>query len=333
MMGYASVPADLARGPELTELRTGDLGRVLPDGLIEVVGRRSRFAKVFGLRLDLDEIERHLRAAGMPAACAEVDGSLAVIVERRRHVARARRAVADLCEVPLWVVHATRADIPTTESGKTDHRAVGELATAVVRQAPRRAGGASADDLCELYAGLLGRDRVTPDDSFVGLGADSLSYVELSVRLGERLDRLPRDWHLRTIAELASTTGRTPRRGTSTDPSVILRALTILLIVATHANLLTVVGGAHALLAVAGYNAARFLPRNGLAARRLARTAWRIALPSGLWIGTVALLTSDYRAGHRADGERVRRVGRLDARLAVLVPRGHRLDVARRWRR
>jgi hypothetical protein len=75
---------------------------------------------------------------------------------------------------------------------------------------------------------------------------------------------------------------------------VILRALTILLIVATHANLLTVVGGAHALLAVAGYNAARFLPRNRLAARRLARTAWRIALPSGLWIGTVALLTSDY---------------------------------------
>jgi acyl carrier protein len=295
MMGYATAPANLARGPELTELRTGDLGRALPDGLIEVVGRRSRFAKVFGLRLDLDEIERHLRAAGMPAACAEADGSLAVIVERRRHVARARRAVADLCEVPVWVVHAARADIPTTESGKTDHRAVGELAAGVMRRVPRRAGGASADDLCELYAGLLGRDEVTPDDSFVGLGADSLSYVELSVRLGERLDRLPRDWHLRTIAELASSTARKPRRGTSTDPSVILRALTIFLIVATHANLLTVVGGAHALLAVAGYNAARFLPRNGLAARRLARTAWRIALPSGLWIGAVALLTSDYR--------------------------------------
>ena len=68
---------------------------------------------------------------------------------------------------------------------------------------------------------------------------------------------------------------------------MILRALAILLIVATHANLLTVMGGAHALLAVAGYNAARFLPRHGPAARRLARTAWRIALPSGLWIGTL----------------------------------------------
>ena len=48
---------------------------------------------------------------------------------------------------------------------------------------------------------------------------------------------------------------------------MILRALAIVLIVATHANLLTVVGGAHVLLAVAGYNAARFLPRHGPAAR------------------------------------------------------------------
>ena len=295
MMGYADRPADLARGAELTELRTGDLGRALPGVLFEVVGRCSRFAKVFGLRLDLDEIERHLRSAGMPAACAEVDGSLVLVVERRRHVARARSAAAELCDVPVWVVHAVCADIPTTDSGKTDHRAVAEIARSVLRDAPRPTGGASPDELCALYAGLLGRDDVTPDDSFVGLGADSLSYVELSVRLGERLDRLPRDWHLRTIAELSSATGRRPRRGTSTDPSVILRALAILLIIATHANLLTVAGGAHALLAVAGYNAARFLPRHGAATRRLARTAWRIALPSGLWIGTLALLTADYQ--------------------------------------
>ncbi len=294
MMGYACTPEDLARGAELTELHTGDLGRALPDGLLEVIGRSSRFAKVFGLRLDLDEVERHLTSTGAPGACVEIDGSLVVVVGRRRHLARARRAVADLCSIPLWVVHVVCADVPTTESGKTDHGAVAEIARAVIREAPRRVGGATPDDLCELYAGLLGRD-VTIDDSFVGLGADSLTYVELSVRLGERLERLPRDWHLRTIAELSSSVDKPPSRGTSTDPSVVLRALAIVLIVATHANLLTVMGGAHALLAVAGYNAARFLPRHGPAARQLARTAWRIALPSGLWIGALVVLTSDYQ--------------------------------------
>ena len=293
MMGYARTSADLARGPELTELRTGDLGRPVGDGLFEVVGRRSRFAKVFGLRLDLDEIERHLASSGMNAACAESAGSLVVVVDRRRHLARARRAVAELCDLPLWVVHAVRAQVPVTASGKTDHGAVAALAHEALA-APRQSGGASEAELCELYAGLLSRESVTASDSFVGLGADSLSYVELSVRLGERLDRLPRDWHLRTIAELASSDPGPPRRGTGTDPSVILRALAILVIVATHANLMTVVGGAHVLLALAGYNAARFLPQHGSAARRLARTAWRIALPSGMWIGALVLLTSDY---------------------------------------
>ena len=295
MMGYASAPSDLAKGHELTELRTGDLGRALPGGLLEVVGRSNRFAKVFGLRLDLDEIERHLRSMHLPGACAEVDGSLAVLVEHPDHACRARLAVAELCDVPLWVVHVSDGHIPTTASGKTDHGAVAELARAEVDRAPRHAGGASVDELCELYAGLLGHEVVTPDDTFVGLGADSLSYVELSVRLGERLARLPRDWHLRPIAELASGAGRRTRRGTSTDASVILRAVAIVLIVGTHANLMTVVGSAHVLLAVAGFNAARFLPRHRAAAGRLARSAWRIFLPSFLWIGALVVLTSDYQ--------------------------------------
>ena len=76
MMGYAHGPADLAAGPELTELRTGDLAREVGPGVFEVVGRTSRFAKIFGLRLDLDEIERRLPG---PAACVEIDGALGVI--------------------------------------------------------------------------------------------------------------------------------------------------------------------------------------------------------------------------------------------------------------
>src|SRR5690606_5321492 len=49
MLGYAETPADLARGRDVRELRTGDLGRVDEHGLLHVVGRRSRFAKLFGL--------------------------------------------------------------------------------------------------------------------------------------------------------------------------------------------------------------------------------------------------------------------------------------------
>ncbi|MEO6627011.1 MAG: AMP-binding protein, partial [Aquihabitans sp.] len=51
MMGYAAVEADLASGDNLDELRTGDLARRGTDGLFEVVGRRSRFIKPFGVRV------------------------------------------------------------------------------------------------------------------------------------------------------------------------------------------------------------------------------------------------------------------------------------------
>lgn len=284
MMGYAHAPTDLAQGAELHELHTGDLAREAATGVFEVVGRRARFAKIFGLRLDLDDIERRLP---FPAACVDLDGTLGVMSPSPE----ASQAVADLCNVPTWTVRHAQAEVPLTASGKPDRPAVSAHlgATASVVGGPTNHGS----DVRSLFARLLCRTDVTPDSSFVTLGADSLSYVELSVRLGELIEQLPRDWHRRTVAELESLrtqpTGH-PRRSAwvAVDPTVVLRSVAILLIVGTHANLLTLMGGAHALLAVCGYNAARFLPAGRAPATHLALSAWRIAVPSALWIGALA---------------------------------------------
>jgi acyl-CoA synthetase (AMP-forming)/AMP-acid ligase II len=280
MMGYAHAPADLAGGAELNELHTGDLACEIAPGVFEVVGRRSRFAKVFGLRLDLDEIERKLP---FTAACIEIDGVVGVVSPSPR----AADAVADLCDIPGWSVRDVLADVPLTASGKPDRSGVTALvvkaASTPVSESARRSGVAA------LYEQLLQCD-VTPEDTFVSLGADSLSYVELSVRLGEIVDPLPRDWHRRSIAELdaLTTPDRRRTRGVSVDPTVLLRAVAITFIVGTHANLLGIMGGAHALLAVCGYNAARFLPAGERPAGTLLRGAWHVALPSTLWLGALA---------------------------------------------
>lgn len=278
MMGYAHGPDDLATGPELTELRTGDLAREVGPGVFEVVGRKSRFAKFFGLRLDLDEIERRLSS---PAVCVEVDGTLGVISPDADAGAR----VAELCDIPTWVIRSVVADVPHLSSGKPDRQAATAL---LARGNDARAQPSAPAGVRGLYEQLLQR-HVTAADSFVSLGADSLSYVELSVRLGEIVDPLPRDWHRRSIAELdaLATAGRRRTRGVNVDPTVLLRALAITLIVGTHANLLTIMGGAHALLAVCGYNAARFLPSGVRPAGALLRGAWHVALPSTLWLGTL----------------------------------------------
>lgn len=52
MLGYAERPADLALGATVGALAAGDLARRTPHGLFEIVGRKSRSVKIFGLGLD-----------------------------------------------------------------------------------------------------------------------------------------------------------------------------------------------------------------------------------------------------------------------------------------
>ena len=294
MMGYAEHAADLARGPELTELRTGDLARQADDGLWEVCGRLDRHAKVFGLRLDLARLEV---AAPCPTAVVAVGDVVHAFVDRPRVTDAVRAALVAAGGLPVGAVAVHRVDrIPTTARGKPDLAALRKHAETLARSAPD--GGASADDLRDLLAVTLGRPDAGPDDTFVGLGGDSLSFVEISTQLGQRLGHLPAGWQHLTPRELAATARRRRRLTTPLEIPVVLRALAIVAIVVSHTDLWLLLGGAHVLLAVAGYNLARFtLPVAGRRerVRRIGLSVAALAVPTSLWIGTVGLVTGDYR--------------------------------------
>ena len=123
MLGYADDRAGLGRGDELGGvLVTGDEGRLDGD-VVTVVGRRSRIAKVFGLRFGLDEIERAAAAAGGGAAVAALEGDNAVVlfVEGRAPDACAAlaRSLARSLRLPAAGVHVVGLDeLPRTASGK-----------------------------------------------------------------------------------------------------------------------------------------------------------------------------------------------------------------------
>ncbi|QBR92023.1 AMP-binding protein [Nocardioides euryhalodurans] len=294
MMGYAVAPADLARGPELSELRTGDLAREV-DGLVEVVGRRGRHAKLFGLRLDLDHLER-LVGDDLEVRCVVVDEAFHAFHTRRRGSDRVRAALAEASGLPASAIRVTTLDaLPRTASGKPDLTALAEQARLVDADAEPDDDEVSPEAVRRDYALVLGRPDATTSDSFTGLGGDSLSYVELATRLGRRLGDAPPDWHLRTVDELV--TSSRPRPGVRLDTSVVLRVTAILAIVGTHANLFTVVGGAHLLLAVAGHNFARFQLAAPTRERRLRHglaSLAQLVLPASLWIGAVGLVAGTY---------------------------------------
>ena len=129
MLGYAERPEDLALGRETTELHTGDLARQGLGGLYEIVGRRSRFVKIVGLRVDLGRVERLLADLGLSAAAAGSDDVVVAAVEGGQDLALVAKTLAQDLGVPRAAIqlHSVQA-IPRLGNGKPDYPAILALA-------------------------------------------------------------------------------------------------------------------------------------------------------------------------------------------------------------
>jgi hypothetical protein len=305
MLGYAESVSDLGLGRTVESLRTGDVARRASDGLYELVGRRGRFAKIFGLRIDLQRVEALLTARGVTAFCVGNDDELVMAVEGGEVEAgedsdSVRRLIAQESGLPERAVRICLvASLPRLVTGKPDYRAIEDLArTADLPTVPASAPPpiATAVDLRILFAEILDQSDVTDECSFVSLGGDSLSYVEMSLHLEQALGHLPVGWHTMAIRDLVPTEPPVPRRGRALDTSVALRAIAIVLVVGTHAHLFSVRGGAHLLLGVAGFNFARFhltSAERGERARHLLASITRIVVASVTWIALASLVAPD----------------------------------------
>jgi long-chain acyl-CoA synthetase len=81
MLGYANCKLDLAKGDENCGiLKTGDIAQFDEDGFFYIVGRIKRFIKIFGNRVNLDELEMLLFSNGVESACIGSDNSLIVCI-------------------------------------------------------------------------------------------------------------------------------------------------------------------------------------------------------------------------------------------------------------
>ncbi|UJR54923.1 AMP-binding protein [Dickeya zeae] len=82
-LGYAQCRLDLAKGNEREyRLETGDIARRDEDGYYYIVGRKTRFLKLFGNRINLDDIERLVKEKfpGTECACSGTDDKVYVFV-------------------------------------------------------------------------------------------------------------------------------------------------------------------------------------------------------------------------------------------------------------
>ena len=213
------VPDPYATLPGQRMFRTGDFGKLLPDGSLEYQGRRDQQVKVNGCRVDFAQITAVLlshpavrEAAVHTSAGIQGEYVLVAYVVPQLDVAAQSMLRRHLAErlprymVPGCVIALPR--LPTLPNGKLDRSGLTppdwqQLADAAGFVAPRTS---TEQVLAEIWKEVLERDSVSIHDNFFDCGGHSVLGIRVLARVQDVLEveLLPKTlFEAPTIAELA----------------------------------------------------------------------------------------------------------------------------------
>jgi hypothetical protein len=193
--------AEKAYAEEMRMYKTGDLGRWLPDGTLEFLGRNDFQVKIRGFRIELGEIESRLAEhptvrEAVVVAREDAAGDKRLVAyytptkregteieagaeELRRHIA------AKLPEYMAPAAYVRLESLPLTANGKVDRKALpapeGSAYVACGYEAPQ---GEAERALATLWADVLQREQVGRNDNFFALGGHSLLAMRVVARAG-----------------------------------------------------------------------------------------------------------------------------------------------------
>lgn len=122
-MGYAECGEDLIRGDERHGvLQTGDMAKRDKDGFYFIVGRKKRFLKIFGNRVNLDEVDRLIKAqfGFMECASAGVDDHMYIFVTDDSVMEGVRKFISEKTKLNATAFKVIKIEeIPKNDAGKT----------------------------------------------------------------------------------------------------------------------------------------------------------------------------------------------------------------------
>lgn len=250
-------------------LTTGDVGH-MSDGLLFFEGRADDVINCGGIKVDPglleQEVKREVGSNGRFAIArirdpSRGDGFFIAVEEgspippstirEAVHRALKKRDINAGSSVKAQTVPS----IPTTATGKIKRR---ELARFYQPESPLQKTAATEGGVLGLYQEMFETRDIGLDQSFQDLGGDSLNYVQMSIALERELGVLPKDWDRTPIAELQKVAGRARKGLAGLETNILLRAIAITFVVATHSGAHYLGGGTLLLLFLVGYNMARF---------------------------------------------------------------------------
>ncbi|HEX7317724.1 MAG TPA: amino acid adenylation domain-containing protein [Pyrinomonadaceae bacterium] len=194
------IPDSFSAEPGGRMYRTGDVARFLADGRIEYLGRADHQVKVRGFRIELGEIE---------AALERYEGVERAVVMVREGEGGDKRLVAyvvakDGREVTAWELRGTLKaglpeymvpqafvlldELPLTPNGKVDRKRLPEPEAAGGSEGEYAAPRTQVEEvLANVWAEVLGLERVGVEDNFFELGGQSILATQVITRAREAL--------------------------------------------------------------------------------------------------------------------------------------------------
>lgn len=130
MMGYAENRSDLGESDVLRgELITGDIAMVDDDGFYYIVGRKKRFLKIYGKRINLDEVENLLTKRFNPVACLGSDDNLEIFITINLDEQILKNYVSSELNLNSLAIRIHKVEeFPRLSNGKIDYKYLGEIA-------------------------------------------------------------------------------------------------------------------------------------------------------------------------------------------------------------
>jgi amino acid adenylation domain-containing protein len=176
--------------------RTGDVGRWLPDGSMEYLGRNDEQVKIRGHRVEPGEAQRALsRMPGVREAVVITpsrggETELVAYVVGECEVETLRNQCREVLPSHLWPARIFRLEaLPLTANGKLDRRYLSGLAEPSGTTAEISPRTATEKALAGIWQAVLGQERIGIRDNFFHLGGHSLKAVQALSRIHERLGR------------------------------------------------------------------------------------------------------------------------------------------------
>ncbi len=119
-MGYAKSHLDLKKGDENQgKLFTGDLAKRDDENFYYIVGRLKRISKIFGIRINLDDIEVLLKKRGFNCVCIGNDKKLNFFIENEFENEKALNEISKNIGIHKSAIRLNKINkIPRNKTGK-----------------------------------------------------------------------------------------------------------------------------------------------------------------------------------------------------------------------